>query len=149
MCRWQLLNLNLGSGLRYSRSVKVFNLYNETVIAITGAIRKTFFQLFQEFYLEWLKSRLGLNPAGNYKFKVNYRSSRTRRKMCSKLTIKTANGVVLVSLLLTLNIFHTCSSVFIVNFEQVNAGRELFTNTFNYENFVKCKGLFIRGELVR
>ena len=32
------------------------------------------------------------------------------------------NGVVLVSLLLTLNIFHTCSSVSIVNFEQVNAG---------------------------
>ena len=54
---------------------------------------------------------------------------------CSKLTIETVEqgvkyvqsqgvkhvGVVLVSLLLTLNIFHTCFSVSIVNFEQVNA----------------------------
>ena len=31
-------------------------------------------------------------------------------------------GGVLVSLLLTLNIFHTSSNVFIVNFEQVNTG---------------------------
>ena len=35
---------------------------------------------------------------------------------------KDTNGVVLVSLLLTLNIFHTFSSVSIVNFEQVNTG---------------------------
>ena len=52
---------------------------------------------------------------------------------CSKLTIETleqgvkyTNGVVLVSLLLTLNIFHTFSSVSIVNFEQVNAGWDAF-----------------------
>ena len=31
-------------------------------------------------------------------------------------------GVILVSLLLTLNMFHTLFSVSIVNFEQVNAG---------------------------
>ena len=31
-------------------------------------------------------------------------------------------GVVLVSLLLTLNIFHRCSSVSIFNSEEVNAG---------------------------
>ena len=37
-----------------------------------------------------------------------------------KLTM--ANDVVLVSLLLTLNIFHICSSVSIVNFEHGNAG---------------------------
>ena len=64
---------------------------------------------------------------------------------CSKLTIKALNkvrnmfkvnnkdtrttpGVVLVSLLLTLNIFHTLFTAFIVNFGQVIAGwvRECF-----------------------
>ena len=34
-------------------------------------------------------------------------------------------GVVLVSLLLTLNIFTPCSTVSIINFEQVNAGWEI------------------------
>ena len=33
-----------------------------------------------------------------------------------------ANGVVLVSLLLTLTYFIPCSSVYIVDFQQVNAG---------------------------
>ena len=28
------------------------------------------------------------NPAGNYMFKVNYRNTRTRCEICSKLTIK-------------------------------------------------------------
>ena len=45
---------------------------------------------------------------------------------CSKLTIETKqivkNGIVLVSLLLTLNIFTTCFSVVIVNFEHVITG---------------------------
>ena len=49
----------------------------------------------------------------------------TRCEICSKLTKRHQNdaiGVALVSLLLTLNIFHTLfSSIFIVNFEQVNA----------------------------
>ena len=48
--------------------------------------------------------------AGNYMFKVNNRKSRTKCEICAKLTIKThqndASGVVLVSLLLTLNIFY-------------------------------------------
>ena len=42
-------------------------------------------------------------------FKVNSRNTRKRCKICSKLTIKTQeqrSNVVLVSLLLTLNIFH-------------------------------------------
>ena len=38
-----------------------------------------------------------------------------------KINIRTTPGVVLVSLMLTLNIFHTFSSVSIVNFELVNA----------------------------
>ena len=47
-------------------------------------------------------------PAGNYMFKVNNRNLRTRCEICSKITIKTPEqGVVLVSLLLTLNMFHT------------------------------------------
>ena len=48
-------------------------------------------------------------PAGNYMFKVNNWNIRTRCEICSKLTIKIPerrHGVVLVSLLLTFNIFH-------------------------------------------
>ena len=45
--------------------------------------------------------------AGIYLLKVNNRNK----------------GVVLMSFLLTLNLFHTCSSVFIVIFEQENTGR--------------------------
>ena len=46
---------------------------------------------------------------------------------CSKLTIETiehqkAIGIVLMSLLLILNIFMSCSSISIINFEQVNSG---------------------------
>ena len=44
-------------------------------------------------------------PAGIYLLKVNNRNSRTRCEIRSKLTIKTP--LALVSLLLTLNIFHT------------------------------------------
>ena len=43
-------------------------------------------------------------------------------EICSKLAIKTP-GVVLVSLLLTLNKFHLFLSVSIVKFEQVNLPR--------------------------
>ena len=57
-------------------------------------------------------------PAGNFMFKVNNKNTTTRCEICSKLTIKT---VVLVCLLLTWTYFTPCSSVFIVNFEQVNA----------------------------
>ena len=49
-------------------------------------------------------------PAGNYLFKVNNRNTRTRFEICSKSTIKTLEQrqwLVLVSLLLTLNIFRT------------------------------------------
>ena len=61
--------------------------------------------------------------SGIYLLKSNYRSTRTRCEICSKLIIKTPvrPGVVLLSLSLTLNIFHTlCVSV--VNFEHVIAG---------------------------
>ena len=39
-----------------------------------------------------------------------------------KVNNKDTNSVVLVSLLLTLNIFHICSSVSIVKFERVIVG---------------------------
>ena len=51
--------------------------------------------------------------AGFYLLKVNNRNTRSKCEICSKLIIKTperrhyAIGVVLASLLLTLNIFHT------------------------------------------
>ena len=46
-------------------------------------------------------------------FKVNNRNTRTRREICSKLTIKTAEPR-------RWRCFTPCSSVAMVNFEQVN-----------------------------
>ena len=44
------------------------------------------------------------HPSRHYLLKVDNKSTRARCEICLKLTIKT-NGVVLVPLLLTLNIF--------------------------------------------
>ena len=49
-------------------------------------------------------------PAGIYLFKVNNRNTRTRCKICSKLTLKIPERRQ--SLLLTLNIFHTLFQCF-------------------------------------
>ena len=57
-------------------------------------------------------------PGGIYLLKVNNRNTRTRCKICSNLILKTPER----RLLLTLNIFYTCFSVSIVNFEHVIAG---------------------------
>ena len=47
-------------------------------------------------------------PAGNYMFKVNYKKTRKRCEICSKLTIKTPERHQWTSFLSwTLNIFHT------------------------------------------
>ena len=46
-------------------------------------------------------------PAGNYMFEVNSGNTRTKSEKMFKINNKDNNGVVLVSLLLTLNIFHT------------------------------------------
>ena len=67
---------------------------------------------------------LNTNPAGNYMFKVNNRSTRTRCEIWSKLTIKTpeqrqwrCSGVFIV------NFEHISHLVLVfLNFEQVNAG---------------------------
>ena len=58
-----------------------------------------------------METKTILPLASIYVFKVNNRHTRRRCEICSKLTIKTperyANGVNLVYLLLTSNIFHT------------------------------------------
>ena len=52
--------------------------------------------------------KLSFNPNGNCMFKVNNKNTRTRCEICSMLTITTpSTGVVLMSFLLNLNIFHT------------------------------------------
>ena len=67
--------------------------------------------LVQKWTFSWdyttafLKNRIS---AGNYMFKVNNKNSRTRCKICSKLTIKTPEQR-----------HWFCSGVFIVNFEQI------------------------------
>ena len=49
------------------------------------------------------------NPADNYMFKVNNINTRSRREICSKLTIKTPERC-----------HWRCSAVFIVNFEHIS-----------------------------
>ena len=70
-------------------------------------------------------------PTNIYLFKASNKNTSKRCEIYSKFTIKTperrqscrsydVNYVVLVLLLLTLNIFHIFSTVFTVDFEQVN-----------------------------
>ena len=56
----------------------------------------------------WVYSA-NVNPTRNYMLKVNDRNTIKRCEICSKLTIKIPErcSIVLVSLLFTLNIFHT------------------------------------------
>ena len=61
-------------------------------------------------------------PADICRLKVNNKNTRTRCEICSKVTLKTPIGVILVSLLLTWTYFTLSSSVSVVNFEHVNAG---------------------------
>ena len=58
--------------------------------------------------------------ASIYLFKVINRNTKIMRLIWSKLTIKTPGDVVPVSLLLTLNIFHTFLNISIVEFERVS-----------------------------
>ena len=76
-------------------------------------------------------------------FKVNNRNTRTRCEIWSKLTIKTPER----------RYFTPCCSVFIVNFEQVNAGWEDvngFKSTGRVTSFTyfdREKGLRNRGKV--
>ena len=63
------------------------------------------------------------SPAGNYLLKVKNWNTRTRYEICSKLTIKTPERRHWLYCWLW-TYFTPCSSVSIVNFEQVNAGWE-------------------------
>ena len=73
-----------------------------------------FFSVKSAFFIKGAKETCVKNateikkcfPVGIYAFKVNNRNTRTRFEICSKLTIKTSERRHLVSLLLTLNIFH-------------------------------------------
>ena len=72
-----------------------------------------------------------LNTAGNYMFKVNNRNTVTRCEIYSELTIKIPerrhwhrSGTFVVNFEQLWTYFTPCSSVSIVNFEQVNAGWE-------------------------
>ena len=68
-------------------------------------------------YLKWPKLSLAdfsTYPSQHYLFKVNYRNTRKRYEICSKLTIKTPKRR------LTLNTFHTFSSVSIFDLDLVN-----------------------------
>ena len=69
----------------------------------------------------WVRVQLqSLNPTNVYLVKANHRHTKKRWERRSKLTIKTPerrhNDVFLVSLLLTLNIFHTVFSISFVYF---------------------------------
>ena len=66
-----------------------------------------------EMHIFWLANETYL-PAGIYLFEVNNGNTRTMCEICSKLTIKTREGSHWN--------YTNCSGVFIVNFEQVNAG---------------------------
>ena len=69
------------------------------------------------------RPQISTYPTDIYLFKINNGNTRKRCEIRLKWTIMTpnnVNGVVLMSLLLTLNIFYTFFSVFIVYFEQVN-----------------------------
>ena len=75
-------------------------------IVIVGNIIKLKSASSKSFSASWGVSFAG----GNYMFKVNNKNTRTRCEILSKLTItipERRHGVVLASLLLTLNIFHT------------------------------------------
>ena len=63
-----------------------------------------------QFYSSKSGSITANRPSDIYLLKVNNRNTRTSCEICSKVTIKTPNdasSIVLVSFLLTLNIFHT------------------------------------------
>ena len=63
-------------------------------------------------------------PAGDYMFKVNFRNTRAICEICSKLKIKTSKWCALFWCLYCYfwTYFTYCSSVSIVDFEQINAG---------------------------
>ena len=90
---------------------------------------------------EWVKTSLkiinvikkfmsySLYPETSYLFNVNNRNTTQRWEICSKLTIKTLERRHLVSLLITLNIFHTFFSVSSVDSKLLSANPTKWSNT--------------------
>ena len=87
-------------------------------------------------------TKMGQNLVGNWMFKVNNRYTRKSCEICSQLTIKTPkrrqwcqlrrSGVFIV---LFWTYFTPWSNVSFVNFEQINASRELSGKSFiNYNS---------------
>ena len=81
--------------------------------------------LFMHFRVYYKNLISGAIPVGLYLVKVNNRNTRTRCKICSKLTMKTTerrhwrrSGVFIINLVY----FTPCSIVSTVNFEHVIAG---------------------------
>ena len=99
--------------------------------------------LEQRFYRTYKDNYFFCHSVGSYMFKVNYRDTRTRREICSNLTIMTSEwrskltiktpewrhsrhsgifivnfGRRLVSLLLALNIFYTNVPIYLNIFER-------------------------------
>ena len=105
MCQRKLktLRISLGSirnGVRNFETVLLDTLQNY--------LQPLFFPIDKK--LDIFVSKIFL--AAIYLLKVRNKNTRTRCEICSKLTIKISErrlaiGVVLVSILLTLNIFHT------------------------------------------
>ena len=78
-------------------------------------------KIFRKISMEPWINLLWRIRANIYLFKICNRNTRIRFEVCSKLAVKTQNGVihvVLVFLLLTLNIFHTFFSVSIVTLDK-------------------------------
>ena len=127
-----------------------FNFANVTSITHSPSSRR-YETKSQKQNLKKKIVKTSLYPADMYLLKVKNRNTGTRCELCSKLKMKIPEqrlGVVLMSLLLTLNIFHTLFYSFsIVSFEHVNASWvfifsiKLYTHTLrknklNKEQFI-------------
>ena len=87
--------------------MKLNILHNETIYEFVTLTLKFLYAMLDIFdTLVLVTSVPNIISAGNYMFKVNNRNPRTKCETCSKLTIKIQD--------------------FVVNFEKVNAGWDLF-----------------------
>ena len=88
--------LDAWAGSKYTSVCKIYR----------GVFRTSLCKIFAFKSHGKFMKKFSRNLFGIYLLKVNNRNTRTRCEIYSELTIKDTIGVVLVSLLLTLNIFH-------------------------------------------
>ena len=114
--------------------VRIFSRILWFYVCWLAHTRKATLKVLKVFQPKWHFQQTSLilysDPAGNYMFKVDYRITRTRCQICSKLTIKTPEWRR-------------------VNAEQVNAGwmkREKWVNliTPNNQKMVKHKSKMLQ-----